>query len=218
MSTVLCPKCQTPFDPKGKWGVKKFCSKSCANSRIQTEEQNRRRRAKALISPSGAVVNPEARRRGGITRGNQRKKPILTHICSECGITFTDIIQRKYCSKKCSSLNTYHPNSTRRNSSVHKGYRMDSSSELKFAQLLDIHGVKWIKNSSTFFSFIDSRGNKRKYYPDFFLPDYNLWVEIKGRFYIREDDNIRLAAVGRIELIYSDDIRLPSAVVSSRKD
>jgi len=33
-----CPKCNSLFDEKSKWGIKKFCSRSCANSRIRTEE------------------------------------------------------------------------------------------------------------------------------------------------------------------------------------
>ena len=32
--TTNCPKCDIEFDEQGKWGIKKFCSRSCANSRV----------------------------------------------------------------------------------------------------------------------------------------------------------------------------------------
>jgi len=35
---IKCPKCNTNFEEIGKWGKKKFCSRACANSRIQTKE------------------------------------------------------------------------------------------------------------------------------------------------------------------------------------
>ena len=89
---------------------------------------------------------------------------------------------------------------------------MDSGAELAFAQLLDKHNIRWIKNSKIFFTFVDSTGKQRKYYPDFYLEEYDSWVEIKGKRYIREDDNLRLKAVDNIELIMSDDIKLPKCV------
>lgn len=35
---INCPKCDTPFEEKSKWGIKKFCSRSCANSRIHSND------------------------------------------------------------------------------------------------------------------------------------------------------------------------------------
>ena len=35
-----CPKCDSLFENKTKWGVKKFCSRKCSNSRVQTSESN----------------------------------------------------------------------------------------------------------------------------------------------------------------------------------
>lgn len=87
---------------------------------------------------------------------------------------------------------------------------MHSGSELEFAKLLDEHNIRWVKNSTTSFSFVDRSGKSRKYYPDFYLPDFDHWVEIKGRRYLREDDDLRLAAVGNIERIMHDDLRLPT--------
>jgi hypothetical protein len=44
MAIGICPKCKEEFDNTSKWGPKKFCSRKCANSRIQTKEINNARR------------------------------------------------------------------------------------------------------------------------------------------------------------------------------
>lgn len=38
MSTINCPKCNKEFDNYSKWGNKKFCSRSCANSHTITSQ------------------------------------------------------------------------------------------------------------------------------------------------------------------------------------
>lgn len=68
---------------------------------------------------------------------------------------------------------------------------MDSGAERYFAILLDSVGVKWIKNDidwKKFYRYTDSKGRKRKYYPDFYLPQLNIWVEIKGKRYMKDID------------------------------
>ena len=91
---------------------------------------------------------------------------------------------------------------------------MDSGAELAFAILLDKHSIKWTKNTTRFFEFVDSTGKIRKYYPDFYLKEHDFWVEIKGKRYVRPDDDLRLAAVGsNIELMFSNDIKLPKCVI-----
>lgn len=35
---IKCPRCPIEFEEKGKWGIKKFCSRKCANSRIHNQE------------------------------------------------------------------------------------------------------------------------------------------------------------------------------------
>ncbi len=42
-----CPKCGKDFDSYSKWGEKKFCSRSCANSRTFSEE-SKKKKSKAL--------------------------------------------------------------------------------------------------------------------------------------------------------------------------
>lgn len=77
---------------------------------------------------------------------------------------------------------------------------MDSDAERYFALQLTLHQISWLKNDGKKFKqgfrYIDLNGKLRTYYPDFFLPELNLWVEIKGNKYIRYDDYLRREAVG----------------------
>lgn len=165
--------------------------------------------ASAKANPVGFATNPSA------FGGDKKSHTRVTMTCQECSEKFIvrkSETHRKYCGQACSNKNKRHENSNRKLRSVYQGYQMDSGAELAFAQLLDQHEIKWEKNSSRSFPFVDSQGKDRLYYPDFYLPDHDYWVEIKGKRYIREDDQLRLAAVGNIELIMSNAIRLPKCV------
>lgn len=85
---------------------------------------------------------------------------------------------------------------------------MDSKAERNFAELLDEHNISWVKNTTQKFEY---KPNKF-YYPDFYLPRYNAWIEIKGAFYLREEDELRWRSVPNHEVIWSSNITLPSCV------
>lgn len=59
------------------------------------------------------------------------------------------------------------------------GFRMDSSWESIFANYLNKNNIKWIKNKKSFRYIFENE--KHSYYPDFYLEDFDLYVEIKGR-------------------------------------
>jgi hypothetical protein len=189
-----CTQCHgtLPFEKRGN----KFCNQSCSATYFNSS----RKKPKTIYNKK---------------HGRQRRIIIQ---CSECKSDFSVIPSgknRKYCSVGCSNKNKYHPGSNKKHTSIYKGYKMDSGAELAFAKLLDSHNISWIKNSSKFFTFTDSKGILRKYYPDFYLQEYDYWVEIKGKRYIREDDDLRLMSVGdNIELIMSYDIKLPKIVMA----
>ena len=91
---------------------------------------------------------------------------------------------------------------------------MDSGAERKFAELLDANNIDWIKNTEKYFTYKDVSGKVRRYYPDFYLPQYDYWVEIKGLLYANENDSLKLAAVGEnIELQMHNAIQLPRCIV-----
>lgn len=133
-----------------------------------------------------------------------------TWYCKECNKEMRTVQSKKgvYCSLQCSNKNKYHVNSNKNKRCVYNGVKLDSGAEMFFVKLLDDNKIQWFKNTQQFFVFVDRNGVQRKYYPDFFLPDYNWWVEIKGKRYVRVDDDLRLQSVGNITNIDSQNINL----------
>jgi hypothetical protein len=110
-----------------------------------------------------------------------------------CPICFSNFVakhashKQKYCSKECCSKRPnqggFRENSTRLHRCIYNGIKMDSGSEKKFAEILDKNNIRWSKNSTKYYSY-EFEGKNKKYYPDFYLPDLKLWVEIKGKIYV----------------------------------
>jgi len=62
----------------------------------------------------------------------------------------------------------------------YRGVVFDSTWEAAFAQRCDALSVKWVRPDLGFPYYW--KGRPHKYYPDFYLPDYNLYVETKGYY------------------------------------
>jgi len=57
---------------------------------------------------------------------------------------------------------------------------MDSTWEAALAVLLDRLEIKWDRGDHLVLDYQTPRGRKRKYIPDFYLPDHDIYVEVKG--------------------------------------
>lgn len=186
-STVKCATCNTdiikPLAYIERHKTPFYCSVTCSN----------------FAKPKKTVKQPKYRH--GVT---------VTWNCKECDKPVTTIPskQRKYCSRECAYKNAYHPNSTKVHRCIYNGIKLDSGAELAFAKILDQNKIKWYKNTKQYFLFTDSYGKLRKYYPDFYLEEYDWWVEIKGKKYQRQDDELRLKAVGNITKLDSQDLNI----------
>lgn len=63
---------------------------------------------------------------------------------------------------------------------LYKGIPMDSSWEVKLAKSLDDHGILWVRPKSI--QFVDRKGLKRRYLPDFYLPEYDVYLDPKNPY------------------------------------
>lgn len=63
--------------------------------------------------------------------------------------------------------------------------------ELKIGQLLNENNINWIRK--IYLSYHDQSLCQRTYTPDFYLPEYNRYLEVKG--YFSETDKLKLQAV-----------------------
>lgn len=232
---MICNRCKKEHN--GTYGSGKFCSINCAMTRVykkgageskqKTPHKNIGRipwnkgkpgsmSAEARLKIKNTMIGKYSR--GEITLPPHKLSKMIVHICPACLLEYTvpwHKRYKKYCSKACwnKCSGGYRSNSTRKIRSEYKGYWMDSGSERTFAELMDLNSIKWIKNTTKCFDYRDITGKARKYYPDFYLPDYDYWVEIKGLYYLNENDPLKLKSVGNnIEMQMHTDIGLPKCI------
>ena len=202
-----CPECNNTHNKPGK-----FCSSSCSAKYSNARKDYTKIKTgpvKGTLPANTFCKLPHSLvefctceicnthfTRNSIHKGSRR-------VCrnDECFAKF----KHKVRAGKCGGLRA---NSTRVTRTIYKGKQMDSGAELAFAKLLDSHDILWDKNSTIWFEYLPGK----KYYPDFFLPKYNAWVEIKGKYYVREDDELRWKSVPNLEVIWSNNITLPKVI------
>jgi hypothetical protein len=78
----------------------------------------------------------------------------------------------------------------------YKDVLLDSTWEYEFVKWCDDKHIKWERNKR---SFDYDWNGKRSYYPDFYLEDYDIYVEVKG--YERERDRAKWSSVPNLLVI-----------------
>jgi hypothetical protein len=164
---INCPKCNILFDEQGKWGIKQFCSRSCANSRGPRSQA-----VKDAISAtlSGTVGHTNIYKGCELVEREDR-------FCKECSKTFRILPSSSqiYCSKECRTphIGGYRQGSGRSKSGYYKGIYCGSTYELAWVIYRLDHNLS-VKRFDGYILY----GDNKKYYPDFI--DNNCVIEIKG--------------------------------------
>lgn len=161
---------------------KKSCSLSCSNSRPMSEEQ----KIKISLLQKGKT-RPE--------------KPKPMRICKRCSNTFQQpgYNHRVYCSEKCrqeaSSERCKTIPGMCKNNNRHAGWYesliagrvwLESSWEVICAKILDKYVIEWSRPKDGF-EWFDVLGRSHLYYPDFYLPAINLYLDPKNPFAQQRD-------------------------------
>jgi predicted nuclease of restriction endonuclease-like RecB superfamily len=98
--------------------------------------------------------------------------------------------------------------------------RMDSTWEVAMAQRLEELGVTWIRDDTLNLEYLTRAGRKRKYIPDFYLPDYDLYIEVKGYWTdyarykmkaVQERNPVRILILESLPEIMAADLKIISA-------
>ena len=71
----------------------------------------------------------------------------------------------------------------------YNGYLLESSWELELAIDLDKNNIKWIRPEPLI--YCDDANQKRRYYPDFYLMDYDVYLDPKND-YVRQLDKQKI--------------------------
>lgn len=84
----------------------------------------------------------------------------------------------------------------------YNGIILDSSWEYEVAKSLDNNYIKWIRPKEGF-EYIWNN-DKHLYFPDFYLPEYDLYLEVKG--YEREKDKIKYKILNNLIVLKKREI------------
>jgi hypothetical protein len=203
----------------------KFCSHTCSAKhtnkyREYKPSEDKRRKIINCIN-CGEKIEVDFRASAKMTKckkcRKKRRQKERTLICEICKLPFLykskNTKDRKTCSDTClrklySNNNRINPNcggDTNYKKFRYKGIYMDSSWEVDMAKLFDDKKVMWIREPRKMTLFwTDLEGRKRRYHPDFFLPKYNLYIDVKNKYLLQKDD-YKLKQVikeNKVSLIY----------------
>lgn len=203
-----CNKCGKEFEPVK--GLINYCSLECRNSRSWSEEDKMKKSLSARKSKKVIRANQdknkikkqwETRKKNG--GGKETQKEIT---CSCCGKQFISERTpsgsrfRTWCSSEC-YISIKRKNFKGKNI-TYKNIKMDSQWEKKLAIYLDKKKIKWERPD--FITWLDNEGIERKYFPDFFLPEYEIYLDPKNPL-LMETQKEKLDIIkNKITLIYGD--------------
>lgn len=193
----ICPKCGVSHQKTGK-----FCSRSCANSRTWTASVNEKRAEsnKKAASQMDPAIFSNCVKLGHRYQGPYCKIKWIS--CTHCGKEFWGSRDRGHfttCSDKC-FLAIKRKNRAGKKV-TYNGEEYDSNWEVEL--------VKWFQQSNISYQrvtnpipWIDSRGKLHQYYPDFYIPSLDLYVDPKNKFCIQDQKEKLNYVSTRINLIY----------------
>ncbi len=82
----------------------------------------------------------------------------------------------------------------------YNGTNLDSTYEFEVAKTLDENQVKWER--PTYFIWEDTKGIKHRYYPDFYLPEYDVYLDPKNDYLINnKTKKFGITDVEKIEIV-----------------
>jgi len=161
---------------------KQFCNSSCsATNNNKLRPPGHPSRSKGNESRSYKLSHPKKS-----TESKIRAKYTKVSLCISCNKWFAGV--RKTCSKECfhAALSNRARNKSthpcNRSSITYNGIKLGSSFELTVAKSLDANNIKWCKPSPI--KYKDPTGKIRQYFPDFYLPEFDVYLDPKNDYLI----------------------------------
>lgn len=173
-TAALCKQCGTILEFNKK--SNSFCSRSCGATYNNSRKDYSTFRSGPKPKPKEEKIKV-------------RKKHIQEYECVQCKTLFESNTKRKYCCKSCqyAALSVIAKNNPlmggNKNTRAYGWYEsvfagrvwLESSWEYEIAKNLDSNQIKWIRPK--YLSYDD-----KKYFPDFYLVDYNVFLDPKNPY------------------------------------
>ena len=180
-----CGKVMTEY-----FGSGRFCSRACSNSHYLSQKT----REKISKSLSNKIIKKYC-----IDCGKLIRKSNKSGYCGEC--YFKHRIISEETRHKLSVASTgrcsggFHHNHIEYN-----GINLDSSYELIVAKSLDENNIAWIRPKPL--KYVDAYNKEHNYIPDFYLPEYNVYLDPKNDFLINNvNPNLGFSDVDKIKWV-----------------
>lgn len=189
VESKFCIECQRLFWTKRNG--RKYCDKKCQNIALSKTCTGKKRESKiyggkptkTFLAAQYGYIKPESKKKRRI----KIEKSCL--ICESIFTTKTGKGERKTCSNDCHyhllSGKTGHTTHPEHNCMDGKTIILGSSWEKTIAIFLDEKNIIWTRPKSL--DYIDISGKQRKYFPDFYLPEYNIYLDPKNPMKIKKD-------------------------------
>jgi hypothetical protein len=87
----------------------------------------------------------------------------------------------------------------------------DSGWEVIVAKWLNEHSISWLRPTDAIVWY-DQKGKPHKYFADFYLPEFNLYLDPKNRIVVEKQQEKLDALVGSVDLIYGTPQEIFDAV------
>jgi len=192
----LCKTCKTIIPYKKAGDNKYFCSHSCSAissnaSRPPMTTAQKQKISKALTGHP----NPYK----GVVKKNYCR--IEFRNCTVCNKLFyvkekknSGLSPRKNCSRECSVISTFknrkYQNGSRKTTKIvnpfeQKEVLLESSWEVAVAEKLNEMNIHWTRPDPL--PWIDGKGETHMYYPDFYLPEFDVYLDPKNPWCMKKD-------------------------------
>jgi hypothetical protein len=185
-----CENCEKEHD--GTYGSGRFCSPKCARS-FSTKEKRSDINDKVSKKMSSDIINKKcefSNCNNILIQTIKNRKRFCNVICSNNHNN--SLPEKRKKSSETAIKNNFGGN---RNKYAYGWYEskyagkvfLESSYEYKVALELDENNISWIRPK--YIKWFDLNINKdRKYYPDFYLVDYNIYLDPKNDYLITQDE------------------------------
>ena len=206
---ATCKGCDIPMPYDSRNNT--FCSSSCAATFNNTYKTKHGRYVKV-----GICSNGERNKRVSNIRAKEvyPSSKVYFKNCTACSTIFvcsSKTSYRKTCGPECSiharvGYSSYQ-NGRRKNiyylnPSENTTVLLESSWEERIAIFLDNNNISWTRPK--YIKWIDSNGKKRLYYPDFYLPKYDLYLDPKNTYGMSVGKEKMEAVSKIINVVYGD--------------